>query len=237
MNKYFICFIILLFNYVFNDCTNGDGTNCREFTNGDSKCIPNLAKNGCEIAVSCGSGPEVPAGNITTDYCSNLKVNDESDTCIPNLAKTNCEIAEGCGSGTEVPEGTITTDYCSNLKVTGGSGKCIPNIAKTNCEIAPSCGSGNAVPAGNITTDYCDSLRIETNKLCIPNGDRSNCKIAESCREVTTKATDSICKSLTVSDKDKIECIKDGEKCIEKNKNESRALRFSLLLFIFTLLY
>ena len=153
MNKYFICFIILLFNYVLNDdcTTNGDGTNCDRFTSEDSKCIPNLAKTGCEIA--------------------------------------------------------------------GG------------------CGSGDAVPAGTITTDYCDSLKIETNKLCIPNGDRSNCKIAESCREVTTKATDSICKSLTVSDKDKIECIKDGQKCIEKNKNESRALRLSLLLFIFTLLY
>ena len=195
MNKYFICFIILLFNYVLNDdcTTNGDGTNCDRFTSGDSKCIPNLEKTGCEIA-------------------------------------------GGCGSGDAVPEGTITPDYCSNLKVTG-SGKCIPNIAKTNCEIAPSCESGNAVPEGTITTDYCGSLEVGADELCVPNGDRSNCKIAESCTEVTTKATDSICKSLTVSDKDKKKCIKDGDKCIEKNKNESRALRFSLLLFIFTLLY
>ena len=194
MNKYFICFIILLFNYVLNDdCTNGDGTNCDRFTSGDSKCIPNLAKTGCEIA-------------------------------------------GGCGSGDAVPEGAITTDYCSNLKVTGSSDTCIPNIAKTNCEIAPSCESGNAVPAGTITNDYCDSLGVGADELCVPNGDRSNCKIAKSCTEVTTKATDSICNALTVTNKDK-KCIKDGDKCIEKNKDESRALRFSLLLFIFTLLY
>jgi len=177
-----------------NECTDGDGTNCGTFTEGDSLCIPNLEGTGCEIAVNCGSGTAVTAGTITTDYCSNLKVTENTDKCIPNLAKTNCEIAANCGSGT-------------------------------------------AVTAGTITTDYCDSLIIETNKLCIPNGDKSNCKIAESCKEVTTKATDSICETLTVTNKETQKCIKDGEKCIEENKNESRASRYSLLLFIFTLLY
>ena len=148
MNKYFICFIILLFNYVLNDdCTNGDGTNCGRFTSGDSKCIPNLAKTGCEIAGGCGSGTAVPEGKITTDYCSNLEVTG-SDKCIPNIAKTNCEIAPSCGDGDAVPEGTITPDYCSNLKVTG-SDKCIPNSARTNCEIAVNRGSGTAVTAGS----------------------------------------------------------------------------------------
>ena len=106
MNKYFICFIILLFNYVLNDdCTNGDGTNCGRFTSGDSKCIPNLAKTGCEIAGGCGSGTAVPEGKITTDYCSNLEVTG-SDKCIPNSARTNCEIAVNRGSGTAVTAGS-----------------------------------------------------------------------------------------------------------------------------------